>query len=453
MTALTILPHTPIVIQVVNQGSSTTTVTNSPSSTTYGQTVTFTANVAAVYPASGTPTGGTVTFYDGMTSIGTATLSNGTASLLINTLNEGSHSISAVWAGSANYTGSTSSAIGYTVNGSPLMTATLASLTQSPTEYGQPITLQAIIQGSVTGPATPASGTLYSPSGTVAFFANPNIPLGSVAIAATTTPSTISSPTLTISLPTLALLPAGSTYTFSFTFTPDTTNYLAAISNTISQTIIETPTTTVMTPNPTSDYGCPVTFTATVTSQPPGAGIPTGLVIFYNGTTLLGNEMLDNTGMASLTVAGNPPYLNLGSNLISAVYVQDGNYSTSTATPITHAVTQGTSTTVALTSSENPSNFGDSIILTATVTPGCSSGTQTGVPSGTVTFYAGATVIGTGTLSGTAPGPYVATLSICRLYPATYNLKAIYRGDAEFYGALRMFCLKLYRRLHRYRYL
>jgi hypothetical protein len=46
---------------------------------------------------------------------------------------------------------------------------------------------------------------------------------------------------------------------------------------------------------------------------------------------------------------------------------------------------------VTLTSSQNPSNFGQAVTFTATVT-----GTS---PTGTVTFKDGATVLGTGTLS------------------------------------------------------
>ena len=60
------------VSQVVNQAS-TTTLARPPSTnpSVFGQSVTFTATVAAVSPGSGTPTG-TVNFLDGTTTIGTA---------------------------------------------------------------------------------------------------------------------------------------------------------------------------------------------------------------------------------------------------------------------------------------------------------------------------------------------------------------------------------------------
>jgi len=53
----------------VNQAATATTVTSSLNPSTFGQSVTFTATVSS---AGGTPTG-TVTFYDGATTLGTGT--------------------------------------------------------------------------------------------------------------------------------------------------------------------------------------------------------------------------------------------------------------------------------------------------------------------------------------------------------------------------------------------
>ena len=55
---------------VVSQTSTTTSLTSSANPSVFGQSVTFTATVAAVSPGSGTPTG-TVNFLDGTTTIGT----------------------------------------------------------------------------------------------------------------------------------------------------------------------------------------------------------------------------------------------------------------------------------------------------------------------------------------------------------------------------------------------
>jgi uncharacterized repeat protein (TIGR02543 family) len=60
----------------------------------------------------------------------------------------------------------------------------------------------------------------------------------------------------------------------------------------------------------------------------------------------------------------------------------------------------GTST--AVTSSLNPSSFGQSLTFTATVTPG-----KPGTPTGTVTFMDGATMLGSGALNGSLQATFM----------------------------------------------
>ena len=93
--------------QAVNSTATTTVLTASPNPVREDRLVTLTATVTG---AGGTPTG-TVTFRDGMTAIGTATLSLGKATLSRKPGQEGVHSITAVYAGSATFAGSTSAAV------------------------------------------------------------------------------------------------------------------------------------------------------------------------------------------------------------------------------------------------------------------------------------------------------------------------------------------------------
>jgi hypothetical protein len=98
--------------------STTTTLKASASSITAGTSVTFTATVA---PASGTaiPTG-TVTFMDGTATLGPGTLNGtGVATYATSSLAVGSHSITAVYGGDTNFSGSTSSAVVVTVTAAP----------------------------------------------------------------------------------------------------------------------------------------------------------------------------------------------------------------------------------------------------------------------------------------------------------------------------------------------
>jgi hypothetical protein len=97
----------PVYSQTVNQANTTTSITSSMNPAPFGQSITFTATVAAVAPGAGTPTG-TVTFYDGSTNIGTGTLNgSGVATLPISSLTVGNHTITATYAGDTNFNGST----------------------------------------------------------------------------------------------------------------------------------------------------------------------------------------------------------------------------------------------------------------------------------------------------------------------------------------------------------
>jgi hypothetical protein len=100
--------------QVVNQASTTTSLTSSRNPTKRRQTVTFTARVSAVAPGAGTPTG-TVRFFDGAVQIGSASLASGSASLSTSGLASGSHTITAAYDGSTSYKPSTSTALTQTI--------------------------------------------------------------------------------------------------------------------------------------------------------------------------------------------------------------------------------------------------------------------------------------------------------------------------------------------------
>lgn len=91
------------------QAATTTTLASSASSFTPGQSLTLTANVTDASPGSiGTPNG-TVNFYDGTTPLGPGDLVNGTASYTVTSLAAGTtHALRAVYAGDADFTGSTS---------------------------------------------------------------------------------------------------------------------------------------------------------------------------------------------------------------------------------------------------------------------------------------------------------------------------------------------------------
>ncbi len=133
--------------QVVNQASSTTTVGSTLNPSTYGQSVSFTANVAAAAPGSGTPTG-TVQFNVDGTAFGSpVTLASGSAtSGSTSSLTAGTHTVTAVYSGTTNFTGSTGTLSGGQVVSQATSSTSVAS-SQNPSTFGQSVTFTATING------------------------------------------------------------------------------------------------------------------------------------------------------------------------------------------------------------------------------------------------------------------------------------------------------------------
>ena len=198
-------------------------------------------------------------------------------------------------------------------------------------------------------------------------------------------------------------------------FAGDSTNLLTQNTGNLVVSQSSTTTTLTSTPNP-STSGTSVTFTATVAAVSPGSGTPTGTVDFMNGTTTLGTGTLSSSGVATFSTST----LATGTNSITAVYEGDTNFTTSTSTAVSQVVNLASTTT--LTSTPNPSVYGQSVTFTATVT-----GSST-TPTGTVTFMEGSTTLGTGTLSSSG----VATFSTTTLAVGTDSVTAVYGGDSTY---------------------
>ena len=87
-------------------------------------------------------------------------------------------------------------------------------------------------------------------------------------------------------------------------------------------------TTTLVASPATSTPGQAVNFTATVAPVTSGAGTPTGMVTFEEGTHVLGQDAL-NGGTASFSTSA----LSLGSHSITALYYSDSSDAASTSLP------------------------------------------------------------------------------------------------------------------------
>ena len=280
----------------------TTTLASSLNPSTWGQSVTFTATVTAT---TGTPTG-TVTFIDGSVAMGSAPL-NGSAqaSFTISSLIVGSHSITAVYAGSASFGSSTSAAITQTVNRAASTTALTSSA--NPSALGQAVTLTATVSG--------AGGV---PTGAVAFVE------GNTSL---TTRALNASGQATFTTSSLAT----GAHNIKAVYGGDGT-FLNSISGALKQTVQNIATTTTLSSslNP-SAVGVAVTFTAQVTSA--SGGTPTGTVTFKDAGKTLATVTL-NAGQASFGTSA----LKKGSHKITAEYEGNTNLGASTSPTVTQVV-------------------------------------------------------------------------------------------------------------------
>jgi hypothetical protein len=338
------------IVQSVQKAATGTAVASTSQPAVFGQSVTWTAAVSTVAPGGGVPTG-TVTFADGSTVLGSATLVAGQASVSSSALGVGSHTITASYGGDASYASSAG-----TVS-QPIAKAGTTTVVASggPTVFGQPATFTATIS-----PAAPGAGT---PSGTVSFAAGSAV-LGASAL------------TGGVATFTTATLGAG-TYNVTGTYGGDVSFLSSVNAVPLTQVVSKAPTTTTLASSPANpSVGSAIVFTAGVSS---GAGMPTGIVTFTEGTTVLGTATLANS-VATLTTTA----LAAGAHSIVATYQGDASFLGSvTTTPLAVTVGGAAKTTLLLTFDPPRLAQDDWVMLTVTIRP-----IVAGSPiTGTVAFF------------------------------------------------------------------
>ncbi len=179
-------------------------------------------------------------------------------------------------------------------------------------------------------------------------------------------------------------------------------------------------TTTSLTSNVNpSNVGQSVTFTATVAIADGGGAPSSGTVTFMDGATDLSGPVTLSGGVATYTTST----LAIGTHAMTAVYSGDTADDVAGSTSAVYTQDVQAVTTITLTSSLNPSNYGATVTFAASV-----SSNSTIPATGTVNFLDGATTIGTGTLSG---NPAVATYSTKTLSIGTHSITATYAGDTN----------------------
>ena len=209
---------------------------------------------------------------------------------------------------------------------------------------------------------------------------------------------------------------------------PGDSNFDSSTSSTIPLTTSPVTTTTLLELSTagTIAFGTPVTLTANVTPYSVNGLIATGTMSFFNGGTLIGTVPISNAGEASTTVST----FTVATHALTAVYSGDANFVTSTGGPASLIVNPAP-IAVSLTSSDNPSSYGQAVTFTGTVPSGA---------TGTIQFKDGtATNLGAPvTLVGG-----VATLVASALMAGTHSITAVYSGDSTHAAATSDVLLQL----------
>jgi hypothetical protein len=365
-----------------------------------GQVLTYTATVAPLAPAAGTPAGAVQFLVDGVNYGGAVPLTNGTASVSVGGLGAGGHTVSAVYAGSPSHLGSTAWRVAQPISLDGTSVEIASSLATS--VAGQGVTFTATVT-----PGNAGSGT---PTGLVTFKDGATI-LGSA------TPDAAGRATLST-----ASLSVG-THSITASYAGDA-NHAAASSFAFSQIVDLNSATVALTSSaPSAGAGQAVTLTATVVRAGAGSLAPTGTVTFREGSVVLGTAAIGASGQASFTTATLP----VGSHAITASYGGDASFGAAASPTLTQTVVAN-ATATSLASSALSATVGELITYTASVT---SAAATAPARTGTVTFFDGASRLGAASLDAAGK----ATFAISFLTAGGHGITAVYSGNANSAGS------------------
>ncbi|MGV8977832.1 MAG: Ig-like domain repeat protein [Cellulomonas sp.] len=273
--------------------ATTTLVTsNRVPSSTFGQTVTFTATVRPSVGV-GVPTGTVQFTVDGVAVAGPKSLNaQGRATYATAALSGGSHTVTATYSGSLAFAPGSSAAYSQVV----LATVTTTSLSSSrnPSVAGESVTFTARVNRV-------AGGSVQ--------FALDGSPIGAPVVLDATGRARMTTSVLAVGSHTVSAAYLGSA------------DRLPSSSAPVNQTVAKAATrTTVATSGSPVPVGSAVVLTATVSTRAPGTGIPTGTVQFTIDGILTGAPIaLNAAGQAAVVTST----LTAGRHTVSAAYSGD----------------------------------------------------------------------------------------------------------------------------------
>jgi len=393
---------------IVVADTTTVAVSTNPTSAGIGQPITITAIVTDTTTGHGAtiPTGG-VTFTDtvGATVIslngGSAVTLNGTGTAIlagVTLAGAGTHTITANYSGVTGSFAASSNVTTLTVSKD---TATIAG------PVTQPVQVPSGTAGSVPVTATgPYSvSVVAAPTGSLTYSVLNSL---NVSVASGTAPLTAGSTNSTATVPLASSLAPGS-YTVSMTYGGDA-NYAASVSATTVAVVVGLITPTVSWTQP-----APITYGATL------SGVLNASAV--NGSTAVPGSFAYTAtpqGGSAGAVTGTT-VLGAGSYTLAATFTPTDTTTYASASATVSLTVAKATPAVALTASGNPAVVAATITFTATVS------SSAGTPSGSVSFYDGSTLLGSGTL---ALG--VAAYATSSLAVGAHSITAAYGGNSNF---------------------
>ncbi len=330
----------------------------SPNVSTFGESVTLTAKVAASVSNGSAPTG-TVTFKNGTSVIASGSLANGEYSATTSTLPVGNDSLSAVYSGDSNYQSHTvtaaqvvNSAVAFVLTASALTPSSIAAggsstsmVTITPSGGLNPsivvLSCSSILPGTSPAPTCSFSGiTVANGIGTAMLTVSTSAP--TAALTGQHRPVLYA---VWLLLPAaglgLMLLPRPRNGKFAAMALVLVISGACAFQAACGGGGSSTPPPTKLASKSTSSTalassanpslaGQAVTLTATVSAS---SGSPTGTVTFLDGSTTLGTATLAGGSAAFQTSA-----LAAGTHSVTAAYGGDANFNSSTSSALSQVV-------------------------------------------------------------------------------------------------------------------
>ena len=313
--------------------NSTSTTISQPDPVVHGQAASFSATVVSTNGLSTAPTGTVQFTVDGNNFGAPVALVNGAAnSASTSSLSTGTHTIGAVYSGSADHFGSTADTKNQVVNKAD--TTTSLSAAPSPTVSGQAVTFTAHVDVVSPGVGDVAGGVQFNIDGQ---------PFGTAVNLDSNDNATLSVSNLSTGNHDVVAVYNGNA------------DFATSSSATVTHGVNRADTTVDLTSSANPAFsGAPITYTAVVAPVAPGAGTIGGTVQFAVDGTNLGDPVPVVGGQAVSPVSTQQ----VGPHIITANYSGNANFAGQSDSLTQNVVAAQTTTT--LTSNPNPFRSSDS---------------------------------------------------------------------------------------------